>query len=50
MPVGVTPAPVTVAVKLKFPPVATPEESSATAVALVASPTEAVVSSPELPL
>ena len=48
-PVGVAPAPVTVAVKVRVPPVAKPEALSATTVELVASPTEAV-SSPELPV
>ncbi len=48
-PVGVAPAPVTVAVKVRVPPVAKPEALSATTVELVASPTEAV-SSLELPV
>ena len=48
VPVGVSPAPETVAVKLKLPPVATPDESSMTLVPLAAFEMEAVVSWPEL--
>ena len=48
VPVGLTPGPDTVAVKLKLPPVATPAASSLTVVAGVALEMEAVVSWPEL--
>ena len=50
VPVGVAPAPDTVAVKLKIPPVATPEESSVTLVLVPALEMEAEVSEPEVPL
>ena len=48
VPVGVTPGPDTVAVKVKVPPVFTPVASSPTAVEDGAMPTVAVLSEPEL--
>ena len=50
VPVGVIPGPVTVAVKLKLPPVSTPEELSITEAPEEALPTSAVVSEPKEPL
>ena len=49
VPVGVVPGPDTVAVKAKVPPETTPDALSLTPVVVLALPTVAVMSEPELP-